>query len=152
MPLHVKCSEWGREWQYVRFIILTQLYKLFPPAGNCHHLLIFYISNIINASQGGAELAGLLTKQSSYLHWQRERERELILIRPQLCKIQPHRGAQVRLNYCILDTLIAPGPGVIDHQSISNEYYPIPNIRSVVLLKIQFIISTEARWIDWDLL
>ena len=49
--LHVKCSVRLTQWQYVRFIILTQLYKLFPPAGNCHHLLIFYISNIINASQ-----------------------------------------------------------------------------------------------------
>ena len=83
------------------------------------------------------ELAGLLTKQSSHLH-------TADIDQTPLCKIQPHSG-QVRLNYRILDTLIALGPGVIDHQSISNEYYPIPNIRSVVLLKIQFIISTEAR-------
>ena len=78
-----------------------------------------------------------MTKQSSYLH-------SPDIDQTPVCKIQPHSG-QVRLNYRILDTLIAPGPGVIDHQSISNEYYPIPNIRSVVLLKIQFIISTEAR-------
>ena len=71
------------------------------------------------------ELAGLLTKQSSYLH-------TADIDQTPLCKIQPHSG-QVRLNYRILDTLIAPGPGVIDHQSISNEYYPIPNkISSIV--------------------
>ena len=63
------------------------------------------------------ELAGLLTKQSSHLH-------TADIDQTPLCKIQPHSG-QVRLNYRILDTLIAPAPPAIDQQSISNENYQI---------------------------
>ena len=73
------------------------------------------------------ELAGLLTKQSSYLHTAQQSTADIDQS-PHYAKFSPRAG-QVRLNYRILDTLIAPGPGVIDQQSISNEYYPLPTTK-----------------------
>ena len=127
--LNVKCFVRLTQWQYVRFIILTQLYKLFPPAGNCHHLLIFYISNIINASQEQGR-ARWFIDQAVFLftHSRAQHSTADIDQSPHYAKFSPRAG-QVRLNYRILDTLIAPGPGVIDQQSISNEYYPLPTTK-----------------------
>ena len=85
-----------------------------------------------------------MTKQSSYLH---KADIDQTWLYAKFC---PPAG-QLRLNYRILDTLIAPAPAAIDQQSISNENYQINTKLQTTHRKHSYFIYASFK-MSWLLL